>query len=166
MPAPLSVKSPEKELRFTRSAQGLQFIAMCVSCVVASLALWVLATQGTEFERPRLDGLSWTALLPLPFAYISFRLAMRCIRHAYLILTPLGVEIFPLFRPEKNMALITWQEIHTMELRDEQTLVLHHDEAKTSGIVLSLKPILSARRRLLHHTIEGIIRRQNTSTIP
>lgn len=166
MSAPKSVTSPEKELRFTRSAQGLQFIAICVSCVVVSLALWVLATQGTEFEKPRLDGLAWTALLPLPLGYWSFRLAVRCIRHAYLILTPLGVEIFPLFRPEKNMALITWQEIHTLELRDEQTLVLHHDEAKTSGVVLSLKPILSARRSLLHHTIEGIIRKKGTSTPP
>jgi hypothetical protein len=163
MPTPQSVKSPEKELRFTRSAQGLQFIVLCVISVVTSLALWVLATQGTEFERPRLDGLAWTALLPLPLAFFTFRLAMRCIRHAYLILTPLGIEIFPLFRPDKNMALIIWQEIHTMELRDATTLVLHRDAEKTSGIVLSLKPILASRRQLLHHTIHGISRRQNTS---
>lgn len=166
MAAPKSVQSPEKELRFTRSAQGLQCIVLCVACIVVALSLLVLATQGTEFEKPRLHGFAWTALLPLPPAVLFFRFAMRCMRHAYLILTPLGIEIFPLFRPEKDMALITWQEIHTMELRDATTLVLHRDAAKTSGIVLSLSPLLPARRLLLQHTVTGIMLKKTSPPTP
>lgn len=165
MAAPKNVQSPEKELRFTRSAQGLLFLILCMACVIAALAILVLSTQGTEFERPRWEGYEWTALFPIPPAILFFRYALRCIRHAYLILTPLGIEIFPLFRPEKHMALITWQEIQHMEFPNAKTLILHRDAQKTSGIVLSLAPILPAGRALLRHTIDAILlKREKLST--
>jgi hypothetical protein len=96
------------------------------------------------------------ALLPFGLALISARLAWRLTRHAYLILTPLGIEIFPFFRPESGMSLVTWQEINRAEVNRALTrLTLHYDAAKTSGIHLSLRPVRADRRDLLIKALTG-----------
>jgi hypothetical protein len=132
---------------------------------VLSLGLWVLATQGTEFEPPRLQGYLWTALLPLPVAWWLARLAVRCIRHAYLIFTPLGLEIFPLFRPDKSMQLLVWSGISGLEW-DEQgrKLVLHFNEEKSAGVIVSLTPILPAQRELLRTLVVSLQQQRQSST--
>jgi hypothetical protein len=161
MAIPKKIQSPEKEMRFTRAAQGRLFLVVAAVMIAISFGLWVLATQGTEFEAPRLEGYAWTALLPWPVIFLLLRLAVRCIRHAYLIFTPLGIEIFPLFRPEKHMTLITWQEIFLVDVDlPTQRMLLHHNAEKTSGIVLSLRPILPAQQRLLAHAMQTLMQKR------
>ena len=148
-------------MRFTRAAQGRFFLVITAVLIAISLGLWVLATQGTEFEAPRLKGYAWTALLPMPLVLFLLRVAVRCIRHAYLIFTPLGIEIFPLFRPEKYMTLITWQEISLVDVDlPTKRMVLHHNVEKSSGIVLSLRPILPAQQRLLAHAMQTLMQKR------
>jgi hypothetical protein len=148
-----AVQSPEKELRFTRSGQAVVF--WVASAIFTAGAVTLAATSLYRGENPRLPHPLW-ALVPLVLALASARLAVNLTRHAYLILTPLGIEVFPFFRPAAGMRLVVWQEVDSAELNAAGTvLTLHHDAAKTSGIHLSLKPVRADRRALLARAVMG-----------
>jgi hypothetical protein len=148
-----AVQSPEKELRFTRSGQAVVF--WVASAILTAGAVTLVATSLYRGDNPRLPHPLW-ALAPLVLALASARLAVNLTRHAYLILTPLGIEIFPFFRPAAGMRLVVWQEVHSAEVNAAGTvLTLHHDAAKTSGIHLSLKPVRADRRALLAKAVTG-----------
>ncbi len=153
MPAP--VQSPEKELRFTRAGQAVGFwIAAAVfSCIaVAAAVILVYLKPQTGSLLPRLP---WV-VVPLLLAWACTRTAIRLTRHAYLIFTPLGIEVFPFFRPAAGMRLVTWQEIADAEVDARFTrLTLHHNAEKSAGIHLSLAPIPRDRRPLLAKAIAG-----------
>jgi hypothetical protein len=157
MAAPKPIASPEKEVRFTRAAQGRLFLVLAAFMLALALGVVVLATQGTEFEAPRLEGYLWTALFPLSAAWLMLRLAVRCIRHAYLIFTPLGIEIFPLFRPEVNMQLVLWSVIDSVECEENlRRLLIHYTAEKSAGVMVSLSPILPAQRGLLRALVASL----------
>ncbi len=147
------IQSPEKELRFTRSGQAALF--WVGAAVLAAVGITLLATSIYRHINPQLPHPAW-ALVPLVLAAVMARLAMGMTRHAYLILTPLGIEIFPLFRPSEGMRLVMWQEVDHAEVDEKTTrLTLHHDSGKTSGIHLSLTPIRADRRTLLAKAVIG-----------
>jgi hypothetical protein len=84
---------------------------------------------------------SW-ALAPLAAAACLARTALRLTHHAYLILTPLGIEILQFFRPAAGMQRVMWNELRDSETDSALTrLTLHRNPEKTSGIHLSPKPI-------------------------
>jgi len=146
-------QSPEKELRFTRSGQaGVFWVA---AAVLTAAGITLLATAIYRDINPQLPHPAW-ALLPLAFAAATAGVAAGLTRHAYLILTPLGIEIFPFYRPAQGMRLVLWQEIDHAEIDPRNTrLTLHHDRGKTSGIHLSLTPIRADRRALLAKAVVG-----------
>lgn len=147
------IQSPEKELRFTRSGQAAIFWVL--AAVLAASSITLLATAIYRDINPLLPHPAW-ALLPLAIAAALARLAFSLTRHAYLILTPLGIEIFPFFRPANGMRLVTWQEIAAAEVNPKTTqLTLHHNAEKSSGIHLSLTPIRADRRTLLAKAVIG-----------
>jgi hypothetical protein len=147
------IQSPEKELRFTRSGQaGLFWVS---AAVLAAVGITLLATSIYRDINPQLPHPAW-ALAPFFLAAVMARLAVGLTRHAYLILTPLGIEIFPFFKPSEGMRLVMWQEIDHAEVDEKATrLTLHHDSGKTSGIHLSLTPIRADRRTLLAKAVIG-----------
>ena len=148
-----NVTEPGKELRFTRAAQARVF--WLGAAVLAAVAVTLLASATQRAENPRLPHPGW-ALLPMAAALLVGRTAVRLTRHAYLILSPLGVEIFPFFRPGDGMRLVPWQEIDAFETDVEmKVLTLHRDAAKTSGVHLSLAPIPAEKRRLLVRALDG-----------
>ena len=113
-----------------------------------------------------LIGLTWfmghptfTWWMALPFLILSAlltRLSAYCARHAYLILTPLGMEIFPLIKPHKNLNLGYWAQIIDADFNEELTaLKLHFNEDQTAGIILSLKAISAKKRLLLKRALES-----------
>jgi multidrug transporter EmrE-like cation transporter len=147
------LQSPEKELRFTRSSQATVF--WLGSAVLTSIAITMLATALYRDINESIPHPVW-ALLPLVLAVLLARMAIKLTRHAYLILTPLGIEIFPFFRPADGMRLVTWQEIQLAEVNAQTTrLTLHHNAEKTAGIHLSLTPIRKDRRCLLAKAVIG-----------
>lgn len=147
------VHSPENELRFTRSGQGVFFWLLSAVLLVAAITLW--ATASYRHINPFLPHPAW-GFPPLVLALLSGRLAWHLTRHAYLILTPLGIEIFPFFRPARGMQLVTWQEVALVELDDARALLtLHFNPEKTAGIRLSLKPIRPQARGLLAKALTG-----------
>lgn len=147
------VQSPEKELRFTRSGQAIHFSLL--SAVCTAMAVTLVATSLYRGVNPELPHPGW-ALLPASLAGGAAWLAVRLTRHAYLILSPLGIEIFPFYRPMTEMQLVVWQEVDAAEVNAAMTrLTLHRDAEKTSGIHLSLRPIRKDRRELLAKAVIG-----------
>lgn len=147
------IQSPEKELRFTRSGQAAVF--WVIAAVLAAVSITLLATALYRDINPGLPHPAW-AILPLLLSGLVAKLAMGLTRHAYLILTPLGIEIFPFFRPAEGMRLVTWQEVVAAEVDGKITrLTLHHNPEKSSGIHLSLTPIRADRRSLLAKAVIG-----------
>lgn len=148
-----TIQSPEKELRFTRSGQASHF--WVGAAVLTSVGITLLATSIYRDINPQLPHPVW-ASVPLLLAAVMARLAVGMTRHAYLILTPLGIEIFPFFRPAEGMRLVLWQEVDHAEVDKKASyLTLHHDAGKSSGIHLSLTPIRADRRTLLAKAVLG-----------
>lgn len=147
-----NIQSPEKELRFTRSGQATIFWIVAAVFLVASIS--ILANGIERRENP-----AW-ALIPATLTWLAVRTAVRMTKHAYLILTPLGIEIFPLFKPQTSMQMVMWNEIDGAETDPSLTrLTLHHNAEKTSGVHLSLRPIRKDRRALLAKAISGRVSR-------
>lgn len=147
------VQSPEKKLQFTRSGQATHFGLLSALCT--SIAVTLLATSLYPEIHPELPHLAW-ALASLSLAGVAAWLAVRQTRHAYLILSPLGIDIFPFFRPITSMQLVVWQEVDAAEVNPSMTwLTLHRDAVKSSDIHLSLRPIRRDRRELLAKAVIG-----------
>lgn len=160
---PRKVVSPEKEVRFTRARQATTFVVIGIVLFCAALGLFMLALPGfTGRQQPTLSSYGF-ALLPLPLCAGAFWLAMRLARHAYLILTPLGIEIFPFFRPEKNMQLLYWSEIDNAKVTPDLRL-LTIDHGSGSKAIISLDPIRTIQRPLLKRAIEGTIAKRRTTS--
>lgn len=150
---PRKLASPEKELRFTRSGQAPPY--WIASAMLCAAALTLAVSSFYRGENPALPHPLW-ALLPLTLAWLAARLAIRLTRHAYIILTPVGVEIFPFFRPARNMRMVAWSEIHAAELAaDRRLLTLHFDAAQSAGVHLSLRPVRRDRLALLSQALHG-----------
>ena len=147
---PKDVAEPHKELRFTRAGQAQGFYIAGATALAVSIFILITWLLGHP------SFLWWMPLLPLAAAIALIKLALLCTRHAYLILTPLGVEVFPLWKPEKNLLLMYWTEITDAEIvDDEQILKLHRNTEKTSGVVVTLKPIHKNQWPLLRKAITG-----------
>lgn len=147
------VSEPQKELRFTRSAQAVKFCIL--GAVLVGVGVTLLATGIYRETNPELPHPAWAAPC-FVLAVGSFLLAMHLAKHAYLILTPMGLEVFPFFRPSKGMQLVMWQEISAAELDAGVTrLTLHYNTEKTAGMHLSLRPIRRGLRALLVKAIQG-----------
>ena len=155
-PKKARVKAPDKELRFTRSGQAVLFWLM--ASVFTAVAFTIAATAIYRDINPELPHPLW-ALVPMVMAAGAARLAVKLTRHAYLILTPLGIEIFPFFRPAEGMHMVMWQEIHSAEVNENKTLLtLHYNADKTSGIHLSLRPVRYDLRELLGKAVMARVR--------
>ncbi len=155
---PASLQHPEQELRFTRAAQAVPF--WLAAAVLAACSVTLLATASCRDINPSLPH-AWWSLLPLAAAMTLLRIAYRMTRHAYLILTPMGIEIFPWFRLAAGMRVVFWQEIAAVEVDPAATrLTLHFDEARTSGIHLSLRPVpRGARPLLLQAVMQRVVKK-------
>lgn len=161
---PKSIAEPEKELRFTRAAQAPIFFALSAVVFAATVAVFILSTQDWGMDDPPLKSWWWLCLPGLLGCYAFIRLGLRCTRHAYIILSPLGVEIFPFFKAAKNLQIIYWSQIADAEFSpDAKNLVLHFTEEKKSGVIASLKPIPAARRHLLEEAVLGVLEKRDGS---
>ena len=153
IPTAPRVAAPEKELRFTRSGQAVWFWIGAMLLVAAATVILVMG--GGRLTQPERIHPAWAAV-PLVGAWLATRVALRLTRHAYLILTPLGIEIFPFFRPADGMRMVSWGEIADAETDGTlRRLTLHFDAAHTAGVHLSLAPIREELRPLLAKAVLG-----------
>ena len=147
---PKSINEPHKEIRFTRGAQASLFGILAAVSGGSSIFLLIFSLNTGTTPMACL----W-ALAPASISLIFFRLSLRCIRHAYLIMTPIGIEIFPFFKPQDNLRVIYWSEISQVEIDQSNRLLIHLSGDPPSGIIASLKPLLSRQRDLLAEAIDG-----------
>jgi hypothetical protein len=150
---PREVARPEQELRFTRSRQAMTFLA--AGMVIFCLACLVFFT-GAPVSDIAADQANHRSLWALPImvpALSCFWAVVHCTRHAYIILTPLGVELFPFWRPSRNMQVIYWPEIRSAGVSgDLRTLTI---KLKSGQIMATLVPITRRARTLLKQAVEG-----------
>lgn len=147
----MAVAESHKELRFTRAGQAAGFWMAAAALVMTAMVFVLVAPY--RAEHGELPHPAW-GLIPLGLAVLLVRFAIRCTQHAYLILSPIGVEVFPLFRPENGMQLVAWAQIDSAEI-DARRLTLHYNPEKTAGLHLSLTPIARPQRELLAKAIRG-----------
>jgi len=150
----MPVAEPSKELRFTRAGQAAGFWIAGAVLVMAAMVVFLLTPH--RAENPQLPPPAW-GFVPLVLAAGLIRPAWRCTKHAYILLSPIGVEVFPLFRPAATMQVIPWQQIDSAEI-GRRRLTLHFTAEKSAGIHLSLSPIAKDRRELLAKAIQGRFR--------
>jgi len=158
------MEKPFKELRFTRSRQAVTFVIAGAILFGVAGGILVLWWQRLDY-RPAI----WWALLPTVASWGCFRLAVHLTRHAFLLLSPIGIEIFPFFRPAQNMQLFSWGEIKHAEVDDGQRLLVltlaGYEDAK---VIISLAPIKPGARSLLAKAITGVMekRTEGSASIP
>lgn len=156
------VQSPEKELRFTRSGQAAVFWVLAAVLAMAGVTLFAVSLHRPD--NPALPHVAW-ALPPMMAAAAIARLAVHLTRHAYVILTPLGIEVFPFLRPAAGMQMILWHEIDSAEVDERATrLTLHYNAEKSAGLHLTLRPVSAARRELLVRAVTGRLAGRGTAT--
>ena len=155
------MEKPFKELRFTRSRQAVTFVIAGV--VFLAVAGGVLALWLWRVNHP----LSlWWAVLPLTAAWACLRLAANLTRHAYLLLSPLGIEIFPFYRPAQNMQLFAWSEIqHAGVSEDGRLLTLTLAGYEDAKVIISLDPVKEKARPMLKKAVEGVMERRETASL-
>ena len=150
MAAPKKIAEPHKELRFTRAGQAQGFMVIAA----VSFAFFLLIGLTWFMGHPTFTW--WMALPFLILSALMTRLSAYCARHAYLILTPLGIEIFPFIKPHKNLNLVYWAQIIDADFDEELTVLkLHFNEDQSAGIILSLKAIPMKKRPLLRRALES-----------
>ncbi|MFC4994937.1 hypothetical protein [Rubritalea tangerina] len=152
--APQNVAESHKELRFTRARQAAQFFLLSAFFLILAIGSAVALFASWGPDDPDYYRTLPYCLIPILPALLLLRLAHHCIRHAYLILTPMGVEVFPFFKPQQNLQVFFWAEIHEATITPN-TLTLHTDAEHTSGAVITLKPLTPQQISLLQHAIEA-----------
>ena len=113
-----------KEIRFTRSGQAVVFFLVAIVAFSIGVGLFVLSVDfGWESQPPRLEA-SWYGLLTLPFVALFGWLGVHLAKHAYMIFSPVGIELFPFYRPSENMQVLYWSEVLEVDLIDNYFLTI------------------------------------------
>ena len=147
------MKSPEKELRFTRSHQSILFWALGIGLVLTAIGLGILAWWQLRNPPPW-----WLVLVPTLLAAGAFVMAWRLTRHAYVLLSPVGVEIFPFWKPVDHFQLLPWSSIESAEFSpDARWLTLTLAGYEDAKVILTLDPIKPSARPLLKKAMLGIL---------
>ncbi len=147
------MKSPEKELRFTRARQAVVFWVAGLILALASVGVAILSWWQLENPPPW-----WLAAFPCAMAAGSFWLAGRLTRHAYVLLSPVGVEIFPFWKPVDQFQLLPWGSIEAADFSpDRRWLTLTLAGYEDAKVILTLDPIPVQARPLLIRAVEGVM---------
>ena len=142
------IPARERELRFTRNRAGA--VLMTAGFLLIATAAFLQLT-GYDTITPYLPAPLWlmqaAALVPAVFCLAAGR---RCLKHAAVIVTPVGVEILPFLRARRCMQWHFWQQIRSAD-RKGARLNLHLADGTTAAV--SLRPMTDASRDMLVHAV-------------
>ena len=141
------------EVRFTRARQAVVWWLLAVFFLLVPMLGTLMAILPSPWGAESLRSYWWLLPFFLGISYGCGRLAVRCVRRAYLIFSPVGVEIFPFYDPANHLEVVQWSQIDHAEVK-KSVLILHFDAAQTCGKVISLAPISRARRALVAKLME------------
>lgn len=152
------IPSRERELRFTRNRAGA--VLMAAGFLLIATAAFLQLT-GYDTITPYLPAPLWVmqaaALVP---AILCLMAASRCLKHAAVIVTPVGVEILPFLRARRSMQWHFWQQIRSAD-RKGARLNLHLADGTTAAV--SLRPMTAASRDLLVHAVRQRVKTLQSS---
>ena len=145
----------KRELRFTRNRVGA--ILTAAGFLLAATAAFLQLT-GYDTITPYLPAPRWAmqAAARVP-AVLCLAAGHRCLKHAAVIVTPVGVEILPFLRARRAMQWFFWQQIRSAD-REGGRLNLRLADGST--VAVSLRPMTSASRDMLVHAV-----RQRVNTL-
>ncbi len=150
------------ELRFTRARQAVHFGLLGSVCLAAAAGVWALRRYNHAFT-PSL----WWAVGLATVGLVCCWLTRHLAKHAYLLFSAIGIEIFPFFRPSRSMQLISWGEVATATVSpDGGWLTLSMAGYQDSKIIISLAPIPKSALPLLEKTIHGIMTARERAAKP
>ena len=156
MGKPKNIQEPEKELRFTRSRQAITFVgAGLISLCILGFIWFQVYFNGLENNQngPLIFPILCSIIL-ITMAVLFFLVAIHCTQHAFIILSPLGLELFPFWFPVKNFRMLYWSEINDATINEDMNL-LSIECNNGSKIFISIKPIPTNIRSYLKTAIEG-----------
>ncbi|MGB1130040.1 MAG: hypothetical protein ACPG4K_08315 [Haloferula sp.] len=155
----MGVAEPHKELRFTRAAQAVPF--WILAAISAASAILLISISFHRADNPALPSPFWV-ILPAIICWAAIRVALHCTCKAYIILSPLGVEIFPLLKPIEGMQMVPWGQIDSVEIGD-YLVTLHFDDEQSAGVHLTLSPIPKPQRPLLAKALTERVKQSKDS---
>ena len=121
----------KRELRFTRNRAGA--ILTAAGVLLAATAAFLQLT-GYDTITPYLPAPLWAmqaaALVP---AVLCLTAGCRCLKHAAVIVTPVGVEILPFLRARRAMQWFFWQQIRSAD-REGGRLNLRLADGSTAAL--------------------------------
>lgn len=139
----------DRELRFTRNRAG--GILMLVGILLIVVAVFLQIT-GYDTISPYLPAPLWCMQMMILFpAGVCLFTATRCLKHAAVIITPLGVEILPFLRPKHTMQWFFWQQIKATTIQRNR-LFLHLTDGAT--ISIHLFSLTTTSQQLLGYAIQ------------
>ena len=165
MGKPKNIQEPEKELRFTRSRQAITFVAAgLISLCILGFIWFQVYFNGLENNQngPLIFPILCSIIL-ITMAVLFFLVAIHCTQHALIILSPLGLELFPFWFPVKNFRMLYWSEINDAKINKEMNL-LSIDCNNGSKIFISIKPIPTKIRPYLKTAIDGRMQEKHKDT--
>ncbi len=142
------IPTTERELRFTRNRLGFILIAAGMVLMMTAVLLQMAGYDAiTPYLLAPLWGMQASVIIP---GIICLYVGWRCLRYATLIVTPLGLEVMPFFKPRQTMSWYVWQQIRSVELRGS-TLIL--DIIEEQPVSISLFSMTPESRTLLMHAL-------------
>lgn len=139
------------ELRFTRAHQALVMLAWSLGLLLAAVV------AGACYYHNFLQPAWWWILVPALPALGFGWLAYTHLRHPYLVLTRVGLEIYPFFLPARNMHLVLWQQISQAAVTDAPPLLtLTRADQDDGKIFITLTPLPPRQRALLAKALTGV----------
>ena len=156
-----------KEIRFTRSGQSVTFFLISIGLFAIGVGVYVLSVDfGWESQPPRLDS-PWWGLIALPFVVASGWLGLHLAKHAYMIFSPVGIEVFPFYKPSDNMQVLYWSEVLDVDLTDDgkmlEVTLLGEGEHRPK-VIITTAPLSPNSRKLMTKTIAGIRQQREVSS--
>ncbi|MEM6911851.1 MAG: hypothetical protein AAF555_09750 [Verrucomicrobiota bacterium] len=152
-PSP-TLSLPQPELRFTRSAWasllGLLAAGFFCGAMVGSAWAFHLQTERGEFGL-----LSWLAIVgPIASASTLLWLSRWLAKRTYLLLSGVGVEVFPLFKPEDRLEVFPWDEVAEARVL-ESPRALHLTLASQAEFRIPLGALRPDSCQLLQTAVAG-----------
>ena len=164
MGKPKNIQEPEKELRFTRSRQAITFVAAgLISLCILGFIWFQVYFNGLNNQNGPLIFPILCSIILITMAVLFFLVAIHCTQHALIILSPLGLELFPFWFPVKNFRMLYWSEINDAKINKEMNL-LSIDCNNGSKIFISIKPIPTKIRSYLKTAIDGRMQEKHKDT--
>lgn len=138
------------ELRFTRNQQALMPVLLALLCFLGAVFCCFYGIMNAEWGIAHEWKWFAAGFLLIALSVGLFMFAYRCLRHAYLILSPVGIEVFPLWKVDQHFRVFHWSEIKALYFDDA---VIKIDLKQGGGAVLTFAPLAEKAKKMAQQAL-------------